>query len=80
MLFLSALGFYTYGYKPHFILYGAQGIVKKSLVWHSHNFPLPYITVEEYIVFSITFIFNLYFYFVVVDEFPSLINIAPPLA
>ena len=44
---------------------------KKNLVWHSHNFFLPYIIVEEYFINSITFIFNLYFLCFVVDELPA---------
>ena len=36
---------------------------------------LPYITVEEYFIISITFIFNLYFLCFVVDELPALIVI-----
>ena len=50
-------------------------IDKKNLVWHSHNFLLPYITVEEYFINSITFIFNLYFICFVVDELPAFIVI-----
>ena len=50
-------------------------IVKKNLVWHSHNFLLPYITVEEYFIISIKFIFNLYFLCFVVDELPAFIII-----
>ena len=41
---------------------------KKYLVWHSHNFLLPYITVEEYFIISIIFMFNLQFLCIVVDE------------
>ena len=48
---------------------------KKNLVWHSHNFLLPYITVEEYFIMSITFIFKLYFLCFVVDELPAFIVI-----
>ena len=47
----------------------------KNLVWHSHNFLLPYIIVEEYFFNSITFIFNLYFICFVVDELPFFIII-----
>ena len=32
---------------------------QKILVWHSHKFLLPYITVEEYFIIYFTFIFNL---------------------
>ena len=35
--------------------------IKKNLVWHSHNFLLLYITVEEYFFVNIIFIFNSYF-------------------
>ena len=48
---------------------------KKNLVWHSHNFLLPYITVEEYFIISITFIFNRYFLCFAVDELPAFIII-----
>ena len=48
---------------------------KKILVWHSHNFLLPYITVEEYFIISITSIFNLYFICFAVDELPAFIII-----
>ena len=41
---------------------------KKNLVWHSHNFLLPCIT-----VISITFIFKLYFPCFVDDELPAFI-------
>ena len=34
----------------------------KNLVWHSNNFLVPYITVEEYFIFSFTFMLNLFFY------------------
>ena len=46
---------------------------KKNLVWHSHNFLLPYIIVEEYFINSIAFILNLYFICFVVDELPGFI-------
>ena len=46
----------------------------KNLVWHSHNFLLPCITVEKCFITSITFIFNLYFLCFVVDELPALNN------
>ena len=52
-----------------------QFYYKKNLVWHSHNFFLPYITVEEYFIISTTYIFNLYFLYVVVDELPAFIII-----
>ena len=45
----------------------------KNLVWHSHNFLLPYITVEEHFIICFTFIFNLYFQWFVVDELPAFI-------
>ena len=48
-------------------------IIKKILVWHSHNFLLPYITVEEYYIICFTFICNLYFQWLVVDELPAFI-------
>ena len=48
---------------------------KKNLVWHSHNFLLPHIIVEEYFIYSITFKFNLYFICFVVHELPSFIII-----
>ena len=47
----------------------------KNLMRHSHNFFLPYITVEEYFINSITFIFNLYFICFVIDELPAFIII-----
>ena len=37
-------------------------LMKKNLVWPSHNFLLPYITVEEYFIISFTFMLNLFFY------------------
>ena len=48
---------------------------KKNLVWHSHNFLLPCITVEENFIIIISFIFNLYFLCFVVDELPTFIVI-----
>ena len=42
-------------------------------MWHSHNFLLPWNTVDEYFIISITFIFNLYFLCFVVDELPAFI-------
>ena len=53
----------------------ARNKKKKNLVWHSHNFLLSYITVEEYFKISTTFIFNLYFLCFVVDELPAFIII-----
>ena len=53
----------------------ATCLKKKNLVWHSYNFLLPYIKVEEYFIISITFIFNLYFIFFIVDELPAFIII-----
>ena len=47
----------------------------KNLVWHSHNFLLPYITVEEYFINSIAFKFNLHFICFVVHELPGYIVI-----
>ena len=47
----------------------------KNLVWHSHNFLLPYIIVEKYFIISIIFIFIPYFLFFVVDESPAFIII-----
>ena len=49
--------------------------IKENLVWPSHNFLLPYITVEEYFIVSITFIFNLYFLCFVVHELLAFIII-----
>ena len=49
--------------------------ILKNLAWHSHNFPLPYITVEEYFIISITFIVNLHFLCFAVDELPAFIII-----
>ena len=46
---------------------------KKNLVWHSYNFLLPYIAVEEYFIICFTFTFNLYFQWFVVDELPAFI-------
>ena len=46
---------------------------KKNLVWHLHNFLLSYITIDEYFVIRITFIFNFYFLCFVVDELLPLI-------
>ena len=46
---------------------------QKNLVWHSHNPLLLYITVEEYFIVVIPFIFNLYFLCFVVDELPAFI-------
>ena len=48
---------------------------KKILVWHSHNFLLFYITVEEYFIICFTFIFNLYYLRFVVDKLPAFIVI-----
>ena len=48
---------------------------RKNLVWHSQNFLLPYITIEEYFIIRIPFIFNLYFLCFVVDELPAFIVI-----
>ena len=52
-------------------------IDKKNLVWHSHNFLLPYLIVKEYFINNITFIFNLFFLYIcfVVDELPAFIII-----
>ena len=47
--------------------------VIENVVWHSHNFILPCITVEEYFIISMAFIFNPYFLCFVVDEFPAII-------
>ena len=47
--------------------------LRKNLVWRSHNFLLPYITVEEYCIICFTFIFNLYFQWFAVDELPAFI-------
>ena len=49
--------------------------IEKYLVWDSHNFLLPYITVELYFIISIAFTFNLYFVCFVIDELPALIII-----
>ena len=48
-----------------------NNILPKNRVWHSHNFLLPYITIEEYFIISIAFIFNLYFICFVVDTLPA---------
>ena len=48
----------------------------KILVWHSHIFILPCITVEENFIIGIAFIFNLYCLCFVVDELPAFIVIA----
>ena len=47
----------------------------KNMVWHSHNFLLPYSTVEEYFIMRILFIFNLHFPCFAVDELPVFIVI-----
>ena len=47
----------------------------KNLMWYSHNFLLPCITIEEYFIFSITFIFNLHIPCFVADELPASIII-----
>ena len=47
----------------------------KNLVWHSHNFLLPYTVVEEYFIISFTFIFDLYFQCFTVDKIPAFIVI-----
>ena len=47
----------------------------KNLVWHSHNFLLSYITLEECFIISFTFIFNYYFLCFVVDKLPDFIVI-----
>ena len=47
----------------------------KNLVWHSHNFLLPYIIVEKYFIISITFIFNRYFLSFVLDELLAFITL-----
>ena len=48
----------------------SHGYLKlKNVVWHSHNFLLPYITVEEYFIICLTFIFNLYFLCFVVGSY-----------
>ena len=48
-------------------------IKKKYLVWHSHNFLLPYITAEEYFIIIIAFIINLYFLCFAVNKLPAFI-------
>ena len=50
-------------------------IYKKNLVRHSHNFLLPYNTVEEYFIINITIIFNFYFLYFVVDELAAFVVI-----
>ena len=55
-----------------FIVQTAQD-KKKILVWHSYNFLLPYIIVEEYFINSTN---NLSFTCFVVDELPAFIVIA----
>ena len=47
----------------------------KHLVWHSHNFLLPCITVEEYFIISSALIFNLSFLCFGIDELPAFIII-----
>ena len=47
----------------------------KNLVWHSHNFLLPYTAVEGYFIISFTFIFNFYFLCFPVDKLPAFIVI-----
>ena len=47
----------------------------KNLVWHTHNFLLPYITVKECFIINNTFVFNLYFLCFAVDELPAFIII-----
>ena len=54
---------------------GNKKSTKKNLVWHSNNFLLHFITVEEFFIISITFIFNLYFLCFVADELPDSIII-----
>ena len=49
--------------------------VIENVVWHSHNFILPCITVEEYFIISITFMFNPHFLCFVADELSALITI-----
>ena len=48
---------------------------KKNLVWYSHNFLLLYITVDEYFIISITFVFILYILCFVADELPVFVII-----
>ena len=48
---------------------------KKNLVWHSHNFLLPYTAVKEYFIISFTFIFNRYFLCFTVDKLRAFIGI-----
>ena len=57
------------------LLSSDKTLKKKILVWHSHNFLLPYNTVEECFIIGITFTFNLYFLCFVVDELPASIII-----
>ena len=52
-----------------------NNIMLKKLVWHSHIFLLPYITVEEHIIISITFMFNFYILYIVVEEVTAFIII-----
>ena len=52
---------------------GNKKSTKKNLVWHSHNFLFPFITVEDFFIISITFIFNLCFPCFVVYELPDFI-------
>ena len=52
-------------YNCHFV---CETNNEKILVWHSQNFLIPCITVEEYFIISTTFIFILYFLYFVVDE------------
>ena len=65
-----------YLYKPRIIILRFLSQTIKNLVWHSHNFLLPYtIAVEEYFTTSNTFMFNLYFIRFVIDELPPFIII-----
>ena len=45
-----------------------KGKKKKFLVWHSHNFSLPYIAAEESFIISTKSIFNLYFLCFILDK------------
>ena len=59
----------------HFSDFRARKNTRKNMVFHSRNFPLLYVTVEEYLIISITFTFNFYFLSFEVDELHAVINI-----
>ena len=57
----------------HFSDFRARKNTRKNMVFHSRNFPLLYVTVEEYLIISITFTFNFYFLCIAVHELPAFI-------